>query len=412
MRPAIAVLLFALPLLTRAQQLPAIDGYVNAPGTTTYQVRGYTVHCDPASTNERSIQAGSTLLIKSCPQRRLGEFLTIYGNKQKKTATVLADRVEAEPPVNLAVSGYSIVDRILTPPTGNTATFRADGYTLRLTPQTKLTFAEGTSLPTLTTNTWVRYTGTLSAADGTVTAMTLAFSPNRIAPSEDKLRTRTDFDAASVKEEDRQSALSRNLLGRKANRLPASTDEDAQRRLSTIGRKLIPAFQQQLPATDPTRIDFRFQLVDDPKFHNILTSPGGIIQVPATLLPPLETDDELAAILSAAVAEVLEKQQFRAIPANRLRTAADIASVAGGLGTFGITSMIVSKNAEIAERHQQEQSTRTGLAFLQDAGYDPTKAPLAWWHLAQHPGKPLADTNQPYRTLYLYSLLYIAHPTP
>ncbi len=409
----VLLLLAAPATLARAQQSPALGGFVTTPGTTAFQVNAVPVVCDPAVTTDRLVQAHQVLRVKGCPARILGDSITVYGRKDKQAGTVHATAVETDAPVDLAVDGFALIDRILQPIGHGTGTLRADGYALTLTPATAVTFAQGSGLTlgTITTNLWVRYTGTLHP-NGTVTASSLLLSPNLIKPSEDKLRTKSDFDAAAVTEDDRQSSGSRFFLGRKARQIPASHDEAAQQRISAIGTRLVPAYQRQLPAADPTRIDFRFQLVDDRTLRTTLSSPSGVIQVPEFIPAALADDSQLAAILAAAVAEVLEKQTLRAIPPNNARTAASIAGNVAGVFVPGLglaTNLATSKNASIAQDRQEEQSVRTALPFLQDAGFDPTQAPIAWWTLSTPKPKPLAQTRLPHRTQYLYKLLSTTH---
>lgn len=415
MHPGSRVLLLAsVASACHAQTLPAISGFVTQPGTTAYQVNGTGIVCNPVKTQQRIENRKPIVSTVGCPFHVLGDSVTVYGDRNKKAGLIEATRVETDMPIDLAVAGFALVDRVLSPLFNGTSTLRVDGYSLHLGPETKVTFAQGSnlSLGTVGTNVWVRYAGTLHP-DGTVTAASLFFSPNVIRSGEDKLRSETDFNAADVKEEDRQSAASRLLLGRKAKQLPASRDKDMQKRVNTIGNKLVPAYQRDLPTSDPTRIDFRFQLVDDPKLHTTFSSPSGIIQVPESIPEILADDAQLAAILSAAVAEVLEKQDLRAAPGNHARTAAAFAGSAAGffIPGAGLSTLAIGGAQAAAERHQQEQSTRTGLTFMHDAGFDLTQAPVAWWTLADTKQKGLAATRLPYRTQYLYGILSTAWRT-
>lgn len=416
MRFTAPLLVFCLApaLLCHAQLEPTLGGYVSLPGTTTYSVNGIPVLCNPEETQERHVGKAQTLLFKECPLRFVGESLTLWGTK--RNGVLHATRVETDQPVDLAVDGYALVDRILAPVSIGSGIVRADGYPLTITPATKIIFAPDSTLnlATITANIWVRYSGTLHP-DGTVTAASLLFAPNIIRDNENNLRTKTDFDASAVTEQDRQGTVNRMLLGRKASRIPASQDAATQQRVSTLGQRVVPDYQRQLSATDPTRIDFRFQLVHDTKLHTTLTEPSGVIQVPESIPANLHNDAELTAILSSAVAEVLEKQAFRAIPGNTIRTAATIAGTAAGLFVPGLglaTQLTTGVNASIAERNRQEQAARTGLSFLQDAGFDLAAAPLAWWTLA-NPSKPLVKVQMPNRTQYLYQILgTVYRPAP
>ena len=56
-----------------------------------------------------------------------------------------------------------------------------------------------------------------------------------------------------------------------------------------VGEKLIPAFQRDLPDSDPAKIHFRFQLVDSKKLHAALAAPNGIILIPHQVVERMET---------------------------------------------------------------------------------------------------------------------------
>ncbi|GAA3747184.1 hypothetical protein GCM10022270_01180 [Terriglobus aquaticus] len=345
--------------------------------------------------------------------RILGESVSVFGQKDKKAGVIHATEVEHDEITDIAVEGFALIDKVIAPPTASSGTVRADGLPLTIVPTTKLTFAQGSNLTIdrVSTNTWVRYTGTLHP-DGTVTAASLLFSPNLIGSYEGKLRTKTDFDPSAVKEEDRQSSASRLFLGPKGKHIPASHNQAAQDRITAIGRKLIPAYQRNLPDSDPTKIDFRFQLVDDPKLHFTLSEPSGVIQIPESFPETLTDDSQLAAVLAGAIAEVLEKQALRAIPGNYGRSAVNLVGNAAGFLVPGLgfaTSMVTAKSASIAEHHRLQQVARTSLAYMHDAGFDIAQAPTAWWRLADKKSRGLAETQMPYITQALYQTLAAAH---
>jgi hypothetical protein len=62
-----------------------------------------------------------------------------------------------------------------------------------------------------------------------------------------------------------------------------------QERVERIGNGLIPAYQRDLLADDPTKIDFRFQVVDWAKRHDAMTLSNGIVLIPEQLVAWLES---------------------------------------------------------------------------------------------------------------------------
>ena len=402
------------------EELPVLRGHVTDPGAALrFEVDGHPVICTPGVTQTaRAVRAadgielakGERLLDLGCPVHAFGEPVQVFGERKK--AGVMASRVDRTLPETPMAQGFAIVDRVLSPEGGELARLRADGYVFSVSPATKVDFGKGSALTLASagTNMWVRYTGMLRK-DGMVAASTLAFSPNTVQAREDELRTKTEFDPATVTESDRQSTLSRTFQGVKAKRLPAYPDAAVQSRVDRIGAALVPEFQRRLPDADPTKIHFRFEVVDDESLHWTLTQPSGVVQMPYHLLMRLENDSQLAAILSAEIAEVMEKQVLRAMPAEERLGAMNVAGTAASIFVPGVglaTGIAGARAAAVIERHQEEQSTRTGLCWMADAGFDLREAPVAWWRLKDGKSKGLAKTEVPYRASYLYEVLWRA----
>lgn len=393
---------------------PTLKGFVTDPGTpATYRVNDVVVHCTPGSTvtitpvPERNAKRSETI----CPQPILGESLSIFGKRQGQHVEVEATEVDLPVAAPIPVHGLAVIERVLTPGK-ESVTVRADGYLVRLSPTTNLSCTKGLSpsLAAVQPNVWIAYSGLLGA-DGTVQAATAALFPNTVEQTEDRLRQNTDFDASAVDESQRQGAASRHLFGKDPKRLPAHHDDAMQARVEAIGRRLIPAYQQQLAASDPTRIDFRFQLVDDPGQTGEVPLPSGVILVPYQVVQRLENDSELAAVLASGIAQVIQKRCLRAIPTTRAIAASNVASIAAELlvPAGNLPFLIANSAAETALEHRiVEQNDRVSLALMHDAGFDLAEAPRAWWLLSSKKPKPLTEIAMPYRTAYLYSFLFNA----
>jgi len=181
-----------------------------------------------------------------------------------------------------------------------------------------------------------------------------------------------------------------------------------QARIDRVGRSLIPVFQRDLPASDPTRIDFRFQLVDRPKWHDAITLANGIILVPYQIVQRLPDDSELASILSDNIATALEKQTFRQQPTNTKLSIAEVGgSVAGILipGAGVATSLAAYGAGKHMLTRAEQQSGRVALSLMHDAGYDLAKAPEAWWILATKQGEDPHRSSPPPRAVNQYEEL-------
>ncbi len=392
-------------LLARAAD---VTGYVTRAGTPErFFVNEKEVHCIPGKTQLRTlIEDIDPRDEVVCRQWVVGEEVVVHGPANK--GIIVAKRVDVQKHGVVKVDGFALVDRVLSPVVPDIGMVRADGYQIAITPKTKLSFTGDLSRRPAT-NEWVHYAGTLRP-DGTVEAHSLAFRPNEVNRTEDDLRAKTEFDAAAVKEDDRQGRASKFFLGRNDKKIPAWDDPAMQARITAIGEKLIPRFQRELQDSDPTKIHFRFQLVDEKSIPDGISLPSGIILVPYQVLVALPSDTEVAAVLASDIAEVMEEQVVRLAPGKTALSTTSLAAT--GVGLFvpfvGLTTIGPGAAEHVREVHMQQQSTRAALALMDDAGYDIREAPLAWWRLADWREIPLSEVKLPERTQYAYQVLSTA----
>jgi hypothetical protein len=338
----------------------------------------------------------------------LGQHLKILGNHNRKPHAITAARIELEAPQNTEVSGSAIVDAVFDPPTSGDHLLRADGYRVLIPAAVVPTFApplDATSA--FHTNVWIAFRGK-RRPDGVVLAKKVGFRPNSISNDEDKLRSRTEHDPAAVDPDAKQSRLSKAFRGTDPTQVPPYKDAAMQARIDSIGARLVPQYQRELASSDDTRIDFRFQLVDQPKWDDAVTWPNGIILVPRHLVERLQNDSQLAAVLAENVACALEKQSYRFLPTAHTITAASVAGALGGsfVPGLGLASTLGAEaTREKILRHLMEQGSRVSLSLMHDAGFDVAQAPLAWWLLADKKSEGLDDTPLPPRAEYLYKTL-------
>jgi hypothetical protein len=177
-----------------------------------------------------------------------------------------------------------------------------------------------------------------------------------------------------------------------------------------VSRPIRPAFQRALPAGDPTRINFRFQLIDEKHLRDAWNLPSGVILVPYQVVERMQNDSQLATVLADNIAEAYEKDHLRLIPARRIATTEEVASTATGLFVIGfLPSIAVDVAAGKHLSHQIDlqftQSGRVSLFLLRDAGFDITQAPLAWWLLAGKENQSIAKIPLPPRAANLYLAL-------
>ena len=206
-------------------------------------------------------------------------------------------------------------------------------------------------------------------------------------------------------------------------------DRKVQDYVSRLGTSLIPQYQEALPETDETRVHFRFYVVQsdgstfDDEVENIdcldywmlrpswddavLALPNGVIFVPMSTLTGVGSEAQLAAILSSAIASVLQGQSYYA---------AQQSSRYGG-GWVGDMSDALASAADWESftfgfvLWRDEQSMRIGIRQMYLAGYDIREAPFAW---AAAAGKPVVNPvmdpkypneDAPWETAYAFDYI-------
>jgi predicted Zn-dependent protease len=182
-----------------------------------------------------------------------------------------------------------------------------------------------------------------------------------------------------------------------------------QARIDAIGAKLVPKYQFEFPYTEETRIDFRFYLVDAPKWRDAMPLPNGIVLVPYQLVGWMQNDSQLAAILADKVACLLEKQPMF-LPATDADLAMDAAELGARVVPFvgpaeDIAGLTFGVNSLRQTHLRRQQRDRVSLALMHDAGYDVMQAPIAWWLLSSKKQKDVAEIPQPARAKYFYEVL-------
>jgi hypothetical protein len=402
------ILLAALPSLAQEADVPVLAGYVTRVDSANFDVNGtHVLLTDKTRILSRAAHSHSKILPSEF-KPYLGQHLKILGNHDRKPHAITAARIELEAPQNARIAGSAIVDAVLDPPTAGDHLLRADGYRVLIPAAVLPTFAPPLDpASAFHTNVWITFSGK-RRPDGVVLADKVGFRPNSISNDEDKLRSRTEHDPAAVDPGAKQSGLSRAFRGTDPTRIPPYKDADMQARIDSIGARLVPQYQRELASGDDTRIDFRFQLVDQPKWHDAQTWPNGIILVPRQVVERLQDDSQLAAVLAENVACALEKQSYRFLPTSHTITAASVAGALGGafVPGLGLASTLGGEaTREKILRHLMEQDARVSLFLMHDAGFDITQAPLAWWLLADEKSDGLENTPLPPRAEYLYKTL-------
>jgi hypothetical protein len=339
----------------------------------------------------------------------LGQSVSIYGDLKRKKHAVIAEDVIFHAVDKTPLSGFAIVERVLSPATPGSGPIRllvrADGYVILINSATKTSFQPPlVSVADVKTNIWIKYHGK-PQSDGIFLTETADFFLNAVTDEEAKLLEKNDYDPQAVDPDAKQNIAKWLILGIDPKKIPPYQDAAMQARIDRIGSSLIPAYQRSLPTSDLSRIRFRFQLIDATNWKDAFASPSGIILVPFQIVTYLQNDSQLATVLADNIACVLEKQTYRAQPGLKKMTIAEIASGLGGLSTFGAATIATTSVATADKRNAEDQSGRVSLGLLHDAGYDINQAPIAWWLLATDTAEKLPSTPLPPRAANLYKSL-------
>ena len=311
----------------------------------------------------------------------VGEPMRVYGSEKKKQHAVEATRIEPLTTPLGEVSGTAVIDA---QPSQNPADapatgllVRADGYRMMIDAKTLVAWvAPLHALSEVQAGDWIEYKGR-KRSDGVLVATSVKLSPDSVRTGEKKLRAKNDFDPSAVSPSARQSRASMAFIGIDPKRFPPYNDPAMQARVTSVGEKLIPAYQRDLPDSDPARIEFRFQLIDSKLFRDALTLPSGVILVPHQVVERMQNDSQLAAVLADNIACALEKQQYRMQPASRAATAALIGGAFVPYAGLAIQAGAMAGAYDLAVKARQ-QSGRVALGLMHNAGYDIDEAPLAW----------------------------------
>jgi hypothetical protein len=393
-----------------------VAGFVTrATSPGDFDVNGIRIRCGN-ETNSSVVKAGKALGAPGCPQTTpyVGQGATVKGKFRKKDQSLNAREIELSPrSITLSqVSGSAVIDApphlASVPPESSSLRVRADGYRI-LIPGKALIVWEAPlhSFADVKAGDWIHYEGR-QRADGMVVADKVSIGQLVVSRGEEKFRTKRDFDPSKVPASAKQSAASMTFLGVNLKRFPPYDDPLMQARVNDIGDKLVPAYERDLPDSAAAKIHFRFQVISTKKFRDALASSSGVILVPQQVVARMQNDAQLATVLADNIAAVLERQDYRDLPAARTLGAGMLAADAAGFFVPGVGLMAPALDyggSGAMRVKAEEQSGRVALGLLHDAGYNIDQAPVAWWLLASKTPKPISEIPLPRRAAYLYKIL-------
>jgi hypothetical protein len=396
-----------------------VSGFVNRVASAQdFSVDGATIVVTPATVYFTRDGKGK-LTPAPATTPFLGEFASVYGRSKEHRGTLLAKKIVFYAPMDEPVNGTAIIDRVLANDKERRI-IRADGRMIEVSAadfnaNSRAKPGEGAPADIssdLRTNVWIEYQGT-QRPDGTVALSSAEFFDNAVDSGEAKLLARKDTASGVGSHLEKQPAGELFSIG-EGKSVPAYHDAAEQARIERIGMSLVPEYQKSLPASDPTKINFRFQLVDGKHWVDAMTLPSGTILVPRDIVERLPGDSQLAAVLADHIAGAIEKEAYRQRAIRRKLTGLEMAGAAANAAlpfslATGLAGSVVSMTAGGArngvQAQAEEQSGRVSLGLMHDAGYDITQAPEAWWTLSTKPGNPPHQHPAPDRANNLYYAL-------
>jgi predicted Zn-dependent protease len=145
-------------------------------------------------------------------------------------------------------------------------------------------------------------------------------------------------------------------------------DDEVQSEVDRIGFHLVNnSFARDTPW------DWEFYVLDDPETINAFALPGGQVFITTALLSKLETEDEVAGVLSHEIVHVLARHSAQQIAKSELTNGIiGAVGVATGSADAAQTAAVIGQLVNMRYgRDAESQSDALGVCVMLDAGYNP-----------------------------------------
>lgn len=145
-------------------------------------------------------------------------------------------------------------------------------------------------------------------------------------------------------------------------------DQQVQQAVDAIGQQLV---QGSLARNSPWPFDFN--VLEDPQTINAFALPGGPIFITDALLSQLQTEDEVAGVLSHEMVHVLARHSAQQIAKSDLTNGLiGAVGVASGSASTAQTAAMIGQLVNMRYgRADETQSDTLGVCIMISAGYDP-----------------------------------------
>ncbi len=398
-------------------QPPTVDGNISVfSSSTDFYVDGkhivtnaQTTFLKPVTENGQNANITDPAIAKTLA---VGDHVQVFGDNDRRTHSIVASTIVLQPLTHDHIAGFAVVQKVLA--TSPQLILEADGYRIAITPKTTLHNKPPLNNQTIpVANMWIDYKGRWNQ-DGLVVAehadySQFAFS-ERFKKGLDKSKAKlvAPIYGATPAATSKDGEIVAPYLYAKKHTVSIPANLAVQQRLQQIGERLIPASQKILANDDPQKVHFQFYAVDGAGFPVAIGSPDGLVILPVQTINALQSDDQIAAVLSEGVAEALEWQVPPAATGNAgpamiavgempiVGPIAGIALISGGL--------FESYHGTYATRFDPWQHVRVGLSLMHDAGYDIRQAPLAW-QILQYGIAKQAEKPPSLKSAYLLNII-------
>lgn len=275
------------------------------------------------------------------------------------------------------------------------------------------------------TNVWIQYKGFQENRGDVLLTWVSFIKPKLRAPKANQRAPEAqmaafpagsiiDFDGSSRTDGDDRNRHKIADQGGACGWYPLSRDAALQERVRRVGARVIPQYQREMPASDPSKVPFRFYVVDEKNIHSDLgCGNDGLVLIAATQWRACGTTISLRRCWPIRLAAKLLARRPRFIQASEwieVGAVSAAAAAAGGQVAGSIAGTIVNHEMQ---RKLVEERGRMALGYLADARYDPWQAPEAWRLLApSHLPKDLSKLKYPSRSKYELTILNLEYKRP
>lgn len=408
---ALAALLLLVPVLSAKDV--RVRGYVTqVHSPTSFEIEDYRISSDAGLVLSFEREEGEEAVDFRPEDIRVGTDLEISGELDEKTGELRAKAVKVFPEEAKKIKRTAMIERlpsILKSETGWGGAFFADGQRIAVQDSTQVVFKPTKeerkamrerarqagkkgpeeddenyveplqSLGEIHPNMFLTYEGTRQA-DGSILASRLEFMRNQTEKGEARMwQALTPYGKNPDFQKFKPGELNINGVG-KFKVVPSPL---VQAYIYKLGHSLVPLYQKALPESDPTRIAFKFFLVENEE-PNAFALANGTVVVNTGMFDVLENEAQLAAVLSHEIAHAIQEHSWRQQNYKKgARTALKIAGFLGAAATgegsiAGIANMMEAAIKNGYSRSLENQADRLSLQYMYDAGYDIREAPRVW----------------------------------